>query len=170
MAEMEFADQLSHEMSNMLLTYEKIPPKETVTERLTNQYYGTVTLQLSNLVRLHAGHILAEKVFSHMDDENVVSLVQHMLTHQKHHVALRQLHHMFSHVYWKSRLTYVKKLCPTWDVITIPNTIGLLQFAQLCLRRISILRRKSPVVEREMDCIVYRGEHQLYSSFGSTVE
>ena len=169
MAEIEYAEKLNQEMSNILVTHgvlytpdDKIPQQETFTERLAHQYYDTVTIQLrlqiENMSRLHAGHILAEKVFSQIDTDNVISLVQHMLIYQKHHVELRKLHHMFSNVYWKDRLRCVNKLCPTWDVITIPDSIGLIQFTQLCLRRINILQRKSPVVELDMDCVVYKGK------------
>ena len=155
MAEMDYAAEINEEISNVLQTkppYGEIAPQEPFTERLSYKYYDAVTLQISNLARFHAGHILAEKVFNQMNNENVVSLVQHMLLHQKHHVALRQLHHMFNNVYWKDRLIALKKLCPAWDVITIPNAIGLIQFTQLCLRRMSILQRKSRVVELEMQC------------------
>ena len=138
----------------MLLTYTTIP-KETFTERLRQLYYDTVTLQISNLVRFPGGHILAEKVFGQMKDENVVSLVQNMLIDPTYHVVLRQLHDTCRNVYWNNRLRSVKKLCPTWDLITIPDTVGLIQFAQLCLRRMNILQRKSPVVEIDLTCAVY---------------
>ena len=162
MAEIEYAEEIKEELSNVLKKtspygvtasrYGLTAPQEKFTERLSHKYYDTVTLQISNMARFHAGHILVQKVFNQMDNEKVVALVHHMLIHQTHHVGLRQLHHMFSNVYWKDRLTSVKKLCPAWDVITIPDTIGLIQFTQLCLRRINILQRNSPVVELEMQC------------------
>ena len=168
MAEIEYAEEIKEELSNVLKKtspygvtasrYGLTAPQEKFTERLSHKYYDTVTLQISNMARFHAGHILVQKVFNQMDNEKVVALVHHMLIHQTHHVGLRQLHHMFSTLYWRDRLMAATKLCPTWDVITIPNKIGLVQFTQLCLRQKSILQRTSPVVELEMQCDILEGE------------
>ena len=99
MAEIEYVEEINEELSSVLKKtppYGVKAPKETFTEPLSHKYYDTVTLQISNLTRFHAGHILTEKVFNQMDNEKVVSLVHHILVHQTHHVGLRQLHHMFS--------------------------------------------------------------------------
>ena len=152
----------SNEMSNLLHKFETIPRQETFSGRLAHHYYDTKVVEIGNMARFNGGQILVENVFSQMADENVISLVQHMLVNQKHHSELRQLHYMFNNVYWKDRLTSLKKMCPTWDVITIPDTIGLIQFTQLCLRRMSILQRTSPVVEIEIYRLsVHKGESPI---------
>ena len=174
MAEMKYAEKIN-QMSNMLAD-ENIPPEETFTERLTHHYYDTARLPILKLVRLHEDiamprDVLAGTVFSQFTDENVVSLVKNMLIDPKQHELLRQLHDMFSKEYWKGRMMSAQKLCPTWDVITISDRIGLIQFAQLCLRRKNILERNSPVVELELRCVVYSEESPIDGShsYGSTV-
>lgn len=158
MDEIKKAEEVEQGLSILLGKYDNTPLDETSLERYSQQFYEPITLQIQSFLQLHGGHILAKKVFNNMNTENVVSLVKHMLIHKEHHSALYQLHHAFDNVYWNRRLEVEKTTCPTWDVITIPNryNIGLIQFVQLCLRRINILQRKAPVIETERKLEIYR--------------
>ena len=151
---MKEIQQTAAVQQKLYLFFEKsvvIPPVESTIDRLSEQAYEPIVTQIQNITRFHSGHILAEKVFNQMSDEGVWSLVEHMLMNKTHHAALNKLHHSFDQQYWMGRLSVVKRSCPVWDVIAIPEQVGLMQFGQLLLRRRNILKRKSPVNKFELE-------------------
>ena len=101
------------------------------------------------MTRFQSGHLLAQKVFDQMANENVFSLVEYMLLNNKHHTALNHLHCSFDRDYWKMRFAAVKK-CPVWDIIAAPEHLGLVQFGQLFRRHRNIIQRTAPVIEKEV--------------------
>ena len=81
-----------------------------------------------------------------MSDDTVNRLVEDLIS-KKAYYGLNQLHSAFDNGYWKYRFSIVKKSCYTYDDITVPDQIGLLQFCQLRLRRQNIIERKAPYFE-----------------------
>ena len=149
--EIEQANAVQQELYTIFQRGIVIPPKESTMNRLSEYVNEPIFIQIQNITRFHSGHILAEKVFNQMSDEGVWLLVEYMLMNKKHHVALNELHHSFDKRYWMRRLSVVKSSCPVWDVIAIPEQVGLIQFGQLLLRHRNILKRKSPRIEKELD-------------------
>ena len=91
------------------------------------------------------------KVFDTMSNESVVDLVNGLIALPDSQNALAQLHYAFDNRYWKRRYEIECKTSYYYEQIVTPEVIGLVHFADLLIRHINLVDRKSNMLKVEID-------------------
>ena len=118
---------------------------------LIGQYYTSVIANIDLLLDNNRGALLIKLIFDRISNKSVFILVGQLLAQRKYHSTLKLLHHSFDSTYWKKRYAKEFKTCYIYEDIAPPNSIGLLEFYQLILRRERIRLRQAPFEEIQLE-------------------